>query len=158
MLSYKRARGRAGLGGRAEGFPGEGPRPRPGHRRHQGRLPVNVGGVTAFLPASLADLHPVRIPARMVNTGVRCYIIELNEAKRQLVLSRKAVLEEEAAKRRAQLIAELRVGEVRIGRVLHVGRQRRDRGHRRRRGDRAHERRLLGPAQAAGRAWSAAPR
>ena len=121
LLSYKRARAETGWAAALKIFQEKG--------RVRGRVTaaikggylVNVNGVTAFLPASLADLHPVRTPARMVKTGVRCYIIEVNEAKRQLVLSRKAVLEEEAAKRRVQLMAELRVGEVRIGRILHVG-------------------------------------
>jgi ribosomal protein S1 len=121
ILSYKRARAETGWIAALKSFQEK--------ARVRGRVTaaikggylVNVNGVTAFLPASLADLHPVRSPARMVNTGVRCYIIEVNEAKRQLVLSRKAVLEDEAAKRRAQLMIELRVGEVRIGRVLHVG-------------------------------------
>jgi ribosomal protein S1 len=121
ILSYKRARAETGWAAALKAFQEK--------SRVRGRVTaaikggylVNVNGVMAFLPASLADLHPVRTPARMVNTGVRCYIIEVNEAKRQLVLSRKAVLEEEAAKRRVQLMAELRVGEVRIGRVLHVG-------------------------------------
>ena len=121
LLSYKRARAELGWAAALKAFQEKG--------RVRGRVTsaikggylVSVSGVTAFLPASLADLHPVRVPARMVNTGVRCYIIEVNESKRQLVLSRKAVLEEEAAKRRAQVLAELRVGEVRIGRVLHVG-------------------------------------
>jgi ribosomal protein S1 len=120
LLSFKRARAELGWAAAVKAFNEK--------ARVRGRVVssikggflVNVGGVTAFLPASLADLHPVRNPARMVNTGVRCYIIELNEAKRQLVLSRKAVLEEEAAKRRAQILAELRVGEVRIGRVVRV--------------------------------------
>lgn len=87
----------------------------------KGGFLVDVGGVSGFLPASLADLRPVRNPARMVHTGVRCYIIELNAAKKQLVLSRKAVLEEEVGKRKAKLLSELRVGEVRIGRVLQTG-------------------------------------
>lgn len=87
----------------------------------KGGFMVNVAGVSGFLPASLADLRPVRNPARMVHTGVRCYIIELNEAKKQVVLSRKAVLEEEAAKRHAKVLSELRQGEVRIGRVVHAG-------------------------------------
>ncbi|MBI3551470.1 MAG: S1 RNA-binding domain-containing protein [Elusimicrobia bacterium] len=86
----------------------------------KGGFLVDVAGVAGFLPASLADLRPVRNPARMVHTGVRCYIIELNAAKRQLVLSRKAVLEEEVNKRRTKLLGELRVGEVRIGRVVQV--------------------------------------
>ena len=123
MLSYKKARADIGWAAAQKAFQEK--------SRVRGRVTsaikggflVNVGGVTAFLPASLADMHPVRIPARLVNTGVRCYIIEVNESKRQLVLSRKAVLEEEAAKRRTQLLSELRVGEVRIGRVVHVGAQ-----------------------------------
>lgn len=87
----------------------------------KGGFIVDVNGVAGFLPASLADLRPVRNPARMVHTGVRCYIIELNESKKQVVLSRKAVLEEEAGKRKLKLMDELRVGEIRIGRVVHAG-------------------------------------
>lgn len=87
----------------------------------KGGFMVDVGGLSAFLPASLADLRPVREPARLVQTGVRCYIIELNEAKKQAVLSRKAVLVEENSKRRDKLLSELRVGEVKIGRILHAG-------------------------------------
>ena len=87
----------------------------------KGGFLVDVNGVSGFLPASLADLRPVRTPARMVHTGVRCYVIEIHESKKQIVLSRKAVLEEETAKRRAKLMTELRVGEIRIGRVVHAG-------------------------------------
>lgn len=87
----------------------------------KGGFIVDISGVAAFLPASLADLRPVRQPQRLVGTGVRCYILELNEAKKQAVLSRKAVLEEEAGKRKAQLLSELRPGEIRIGRVVKAG-------------------------------------
>lgn len=86
----------------------------------KGGFLVDVGGVSAFLPSSLADLRPVREPKRMLHTGVRCYIIELDESKKKMIISRKAVLEEEAAKRKELLLSELRVGEVRIGRVIHV--------------------------------------
>ncbi len=84
----------------------------------KGGFLVDVQGVQAFLPASLADLRPVRDPKKMLGTGVRCYVIEVNTSKRQLVLSRKAVLEEEAGKRREKILEELRPGEVRIGRVV----------------------------------------
>jgi ribosomal protein S1 len=86
----------------------------------KGGFLVDVNGVSAFLPASLADLRPVRNPARMLHTGVRCYIIEINEAKKQIVLSRKAVLEEEAGKRKVEMLKDLRVGEVKIGRIVSV--------------------------------------
>lgn len=86
----------------------------------KGGFMVDVAGVQAFLPASLADLRPVRDPKKMVGTGVRCYVIEVNQSKRQLVISRKAVLEEEAGKRKTKLMEELRPGEVRIGRIVRV--------------------------------------
>lgn len=86
----------------------------------KGGFIVDVQGVQAFLPASLADLRPVRDPKKMVGTGVRCYVIEVNASKRQLVLSRKAVLEEEAGKRKVKITSELRPGEVRIGRIARV--------------------------------------
>ncbi len=84
----------------------------------KGGFLVDVQGVQAFLPASLADLRPVRDPKKMLATGVRCYVIEVNPSKRQLVLSRKAVLEEEAGKRKVKIVSELRPGEVRIGRIV----------------------------------------
>lgn len=86
----------------------------------KGGFIVDVQGVQAFLPASLADLRPVRQPEKMIGTGVRCLVIEVNQGKRQLVLSRKAVLEEEAGKRKTKIMEELRGGEVRIGRIVRV--------------------------------------
>ncbi len=84
----------------------------------KGGFLVDVGGVPAFMPASLSDLRPVRTPERMIGTGVRCIIVEINETKKQIVISRKAVLEEEANKRRGEILSELKVGQVRIGRVV----------------------------------------
>jgi len=76
------------------------------------------GGVTAFLPSSLADLRPVRKPEALIGTGVRCVILELNQEKGQMVISRKAVLEEEAGKRKTKMLEELKPGMIRIGRVV----------------------------------------
>jgi len=86
----------------------------------KGGFLVNVNGVTGFMPASLADLRPVRTPDQMVGTGVRCYIIELNKEKEQIILSRRAVLEEDLKKRKEKLLGELKVGDVRIGRIMRV--------------------------------------
>ncbi len=86
----------------------------------KGGFIVDVQGVSAFLPASLADLRPVRQPEKMIGTGVRCLVIEVNVSKRQLVLSRKAVLEDEAGKRKVKILEELRGGEIRIGRIVRL--------------------------------------
>jgi len=86
----------------------------------KGGFLVKVNGVTGFMPASLADLRPVRKPEAMVGTGVRCQIIELNKEKEQIILSRRAVLEEDAKSRRDKLVGQLKTGQVRIGRVMRV--------------------------------------
>ncbi|MBI3296657.1 MAG: S1 RNA-binding domain-containing protein [Elusimicrobia bacterium] len=86
----------------------------------KGGFLVDVGGVTGFMPASLADLRPVRKPEILVNTGVRCYIVELDKGKGQMILSRRAVLEEDASKRRDKILGELSAGMIRIGRVTRV--------------------------------------
>lgn len=87
----------------------------------KGGFTVDVAGVQAFLPASLADLRPVRKPETLVGSGVRCYIIEVDQAKRQLVLSRKAVLEEEVQKRKSKLLESLKPGDVMIARIGPAG-------------------------------------
>lgn len=84
----------------------------------KGGFLVDLGGVSAFLPSSLADLRPVRKPETMIHTGVRCYVIELNAVRRQAVISRKAVLEEELSQRKAKALSVLRVGQVCLGRVV----------------------------------------
>lgn len=86
----------------------------------KGGFLVDVGGVTGFMPASLADLRPVRKPEILVNTGVRCYIVELDKGKGQMILSRRAVLEEDASKRRDKILGEITVGMIRVGRVTRV--------------------------------------
>jgi small subunit ribosomal protein S1 len=86
----------------------------------RGGFLVDVGGAVGFLPQSLADIYPVHTPDRLLKTGVRCYIIELDEKKKRFVLSRKAVLIEEKAKRQEELLSKIKIGDVRIGRVARV--------------------------------------
>lgn len=89
----------------------------------KGGFLVEVFGVTGFMPASLADLRPVRKPEALIGSGVRCVILELDQAKNQLILSRRAVLEEDAKVRREKLLGELKTGQVRVGRINRIGEQ-----------------------------------
>lgn len=83
----------------------------------KGGFLVDVSGVTAFLPASLADFRPVFNAEMLLNKVIECYIIDLNEGEKKVVISRKAVLEEEAAQRRLKIFSEIEVGQVRFGRI-----------------------------------------
>lgn len=86
----------------------------------KGGFIIDVAGVAGFMPMSLADLRPVRKPEALIGSGVRCYIIELDKAKQQMILSRRAVLEEDAKQRKVKLIDELAAGKIRIGRVNRI--------------------------------------
>lgn len=85
----------------------------------KGGLLVDIG-VEAFLPASLVDLKPVRQLSQWVGKAVVCYVLELNEQKRQIVLSRKQVLTEEAEKRQKEALTRLKAGTVLEGKVRTV--------------------------------------
>ncbi len=82
----------------------------------KGGLLVDVG-VRAFLPASLVDRGYVEDLSKYLNMEIDAKVIELNRARRKVILSRKAVLEEEYARNREELLSNLEEGQV-IGGVV----------------------------------------
>ena len=88
--------------------------------RTKGGLTVSVGGVRAFLPASQADLRPLRNPDSLVGQEIECKVIKLNQARSNVVVSRKATLEEEAARRKAELAGTLVEGAETTGVVKNL--------------------------------------
>lgn len=69
-------------------------------------------GLRAFLPASLVELGYVEDLSQYVGKTIKVKVIELNRSRRKVILSRKAVLEEEQAQKRADLLENLREGDV----------------------------------------------
>jgi len=81
----------------------------------KGGLEVNLRGLRAFLPASQADLGFLQDLTSLVGQESKFYIIEFNTSKRQLVVSRRAVLEEEKAAAEERVFSELKEGDTRTG-------------------------------------------
>ncbi len=77
----------------------------------KGGLLVDVG-VRAFLPASLVDRGYVEDLSKYLNMEINAKVIELNRARRKVILSRKAVLEEEYARSREELLNSLEEGQI----------------------------------------------
>jgi 4-hydroxy-3-methylbut-2-enyl diphosphate reductase len=77
----------------------------------KGGLLVDLG-VRAFLPASLVEMGYVEDLSKYLNMEIEAKVIELNRARRKVILSRKAVLEEEAARKREELLNSLEEGQV----------------------------------------------
>ncbi|KJS14219.1 MAG: 4-hydroxy-3-methylbut-2-enyl diphosphate reductase [Peptococcaceae bacterium BRH_c8a] len=77
----------------------------------KGGLLVDVG-VRAFLPASLVEMGYVEDLSKYLNLDIEARVIELNRGKRKVILSRKAVLEEEYSRNREELLENLEEGQV----------------------------------------------
>lgn len=85
----------------------------------KGGLIVDIG-LRGFLPASLVELRRVRDLQPYVGTMVQAKIIELDKNRNNVVLSRRAFLEENQKETRDQFLTNLKVGEVREGTVSSV--------------------------------------
>lgn len=86
----------------------------------KGGLDVKIDGVRAFLPASHADLGYVADLNTLVGKECAFYIIELSVQRKRMVVSRKAVLEEEKAQAEEKVFSELQEGEKRHGRITRL--------------------------------------
>lgn len=82
----------------------------------KGGLILDIG-VRAFLPASLVETRRVRNFRAYLGRTLQAKIIELDPDRKNIVLSRRAVLEETESAARARLLSTLHVGEVRTGTV-----------------------------------------
>jgi len=77
-------------------------------------------GVRGFLPASLVDIRRVQDLQEYVGQELNCRVIEMNRNRNNVVLSRRAVLEEERKEVRQQIIDELSVGNVVEGTISNI--------------------------------------
>lgn len=90
-----------------------------GHNK--GGLELNINGIRAFMPISQIELWRVEDDlSSYVNQKVRCRITEVKRSEKNLVVSRRAVLEEEAAEKREQTFQTLTEGSVVHGTVRNI--------------------------------------
>ena len=87
--------------------------------RVKGGLAVDIG-VRAFLPGSQVDLRPVRNLDSLKGQELRMRVIKVNKKRGNIVLSRKAVLEEENAERKRDTLETLEEGKVLMGTVKNI--------------------------------------
>jgi small subunit ribosomal protein S1 len=85
----------------------------------KGGLIIDIG-LRGFLPASLVDLRRVRDLHPFVGKELECKIIELDKNRNNVVLSRRAYLEETQREQRDEFLTNLKPGEVRKGTVSSV--------------------------------------
>lgn len=89
-------------------------------RRIKGGVVVDIMGVDAFLPGSQISLRQVPDFDALIGESIHVKIIKLNKSRRNIVVSRRVVLEEERERMRATLLNEIEVGQIRQGVVKNI--------------------------------------
>ncbi|MGD2167681.1 MAG: 30S ribosomal protein S1, partial [Gammaproteobacteria bacterium] len=88
--------------------------------RVRGGFTVDIDLVRAFLPGSLVDVRPVRDPVALEGTTLEFKVIKLDQKRNNVVVSRRAVVEEEYSAERDELLKNLQEGTVLKGIVKNL--------------------------------------
>ncbi|MGA3003684.1 MAG: 30S ribosomal protein S1 [Acetobacteraceae bacterium] len=88
--------------------------------RVKGGFTVDLGGAVAFLPGSQVDIRPVRDVAPLMGSPQPFQILKMDRARGNIVVSRRAVLEETRAEQRSELIQGLKEGMILDGVVKNI--------------------------------------
>src|ERR1700752_5242481 len=88
--------------------------------RVKGGFTVDLNGAVAFLPGSQVDIRPVRDVGPLMGTPQPFQILKMDRARGNIVVSRRAVLEESRAEQRSELVASLKEGQILNGVVKNI--------------------------------------
>jgi len=79
-------------------------------KRVKGGLVVDLGVIQAFLPGSQADVHPIKNFDDFIGKEFDFQIVKVDEVRKNLVVSRKAILEESLNEKRQELMTKIEIG------------------------------------------------
>ncbi|NNU79417.1 30S ribosomal protein S1 [Halovulum dunhuangense] len=88
--------------------------------RVKGGFTVDLGGAVAFLPGSQVDVRPVRDASALMHVEQPFQILKMDRRRGNIVVSRRAILEESRAEQRAEIVAKLQEGDVVDGVVKNI--------------------------------------
>ncbi|HZN34374.1 MAG TPA: 30S ribosomal protein S1 [Pirellulaceae bacterium] len=89
-------------------------------RKIKGGLLVDIGGVKVFLPASQVDIRRPSDIGDYIGRTVQCEVLKIDEARRNIVVSRRSLIERQREEDREALLKELEVSQVRKGVVKNI--------------------------------------
>ena len=88
--------------------------------RVKGGIIIDLNGVEAFLPGSQIDIGPVKNMDEFIGKEYELKILKINQERKNIVVSRRALLEESRKDRRAALLKEMEVNQIRKGSVKNI--------------------------------------
>jgi small subunit ribosomal protein S1 len=88
--------------------------------RVKGGFTVDLGGAVAFLPGSQVDVRPIRDVGPLMNVPQPFQILKMDRRRGNIVVSRRAIMEETRAEQRSELVQNLAEGQVVEGMVKNI--------------------------------------
>jgi small subunit ribosomal protein S1 len=88
--------------------------------RVKGGFTVDLGGAVAFLPGSQVDIRPIRDVGALMNVNQPFQILKMDRRRGNIVVSRRAIMEETRAEQRSELVQNLSEGQVVDGVVKNI--------------------------------------
>jgi len=88
--------------------------------RVKGGFTVDLGGAVAFLPGSQVDIRPVRDATPLMNIPQPFRVLKMDKRRGNIVVSRRAILEEDRAEHRQEVVRDLNEGDERDGVVKNI--------------------------------------
>ncbi|MCH8927883.1 MAG: 30S ribosomal protein S1 [Candidatus Marinimicrobia bacterium] len=89
-------------------------------RRVKGGMIVDLLGLDAFLPGSQIDIKPIQDFDQFVGNKFEFKIVKLNEARKNIVVSRRELIEEDMKEKRQEVLSGIEQGQVMKGRVKNI--------------------------------------
>jgi small subunit ribosomal protein S1 len=88
-------------------------------RKIKGGLLIDIG-VPVFLPASQVDIRRPSDIAEYIGRDIKCKILKIDEARRNIVVSRRRLIEEQREEAKRTLLSQIQIGELRRGTVKNI--------------------------------------
>ena len=89
-------------------------------RRIKGGMIVDIDGLQGFLPGSQIDIRPIKDFDQYLDLDLEVRVVKLNEARKNIVVSHKVIIEDSLKEKREELLADIEIGQIMEGRVKNI--------------------------------------
>ena len=89
-------------------------------RRIKGGMIVDIDGLQGFLPGSQIDFRPIKDFDQYLDQELEVRVVKLNEARKNIVVSHKVIIEDSLKEKREELLADIEIGQIMEGRVKNI--------------------------------------
>jgi len=89
-------------------------------KRIKGGMIVDINGLPGFLPGSQIDVRPIKDFDNFLDKDIEVRVVKLNEARKNIVVSHKVIIEDSLKEKREEFLSEIKVGQIIEGRVKNI--------------------------------------